>query len=186
MTRRQELPHSPTERLHHFLETADDYVEFSACFPLPLKLVVGQPERDRWTVVAHAMMLRKYFSGDPSKPGSGDALNLTAVIHALRESLHDSSISDEEWNRVEAKVRITESTTRFMIQGVERPAHQILEEELYSRYLHGEAGKRRRRSDSQSFADHALWRITHDRSVRVQRVAAVVRDKVRAGLVTLE
>jgi len=186
MSRQNDEPHSPVERLQHFLETVGEYEQFSVVFPLPLKLVFGQPEHDRWTVIAHAMMLRKYFSGHPTKSSSGDALSLNSIIRALRETISDPSIPSEDWDWMEVNVKVLHSTTRYLIQGEDRPEQQIMEEELYSRYLHGEAGKRRRRIDSQVFADQALWKMTHNRSSRLHSVAALIRQKIDAGLLDVD
>jgi hypothetical protein len=186
MSRREGEPHVPIERLQHFLETVDECEQFSAVFPLPLKLVFGQPERNRWTVIAHAMMLRKYFSGHPAKLTSGDALSLNAIIRALRESISDPSISSQDWDWMEMNAKVLQSTTRYLIQGEDRPEQQIMEDELYSRYLHGEANKRRRRIGSQVFADEALWKMTHNRASRTNSVAALVRQKIDGGLLNLD
>ncbi|ASD21733.1 hypothetical protein B7495_06170 [Cryobacterium sp. LW097] len=132
------------------------------------------------------MMLRKYFSGYYKDQRQGDPLNLNAVIRALRESIVDPEISDETWQGMEENVKRLESHTRYRINGVDKPELKIVEDELYGRYLHGEAHRWRHQVVSRHGVDSALWSMTHNRANRVQSVELLVRVKIENGLLRFE
>jgi hypothetical protein len=181
-----ELP--ARELLTHFLATVDDYRRFNAALPLPQTInLFGQPEFDRWTVVAHAMMLRKYFSGDPNQPKHGDHLNLNAVVRALRELSTDAEISDESWDGMENHAKSILPIALYFVGGVEMSAEDIARDEIYSRYLHGNPVKWGRRVTSAPVVDQALFYWASIRSSRLLSLESLVReqfDKLSAPLGT--
>lgn len=175
-------PVAPLDHLKHFMHTVDDYEQFSVALPLPAKLaMVGRNDTDRWVLVAHAMMLRKYYSGDPKKPESGDDLNLNAVIRSLRQIVNDPAISSAEWDRMEANAKTINDGAVYVVNGEKKSEYDILDMEIYSRYLHGNPAKWRKRSTSEHAVEHALWRATNARSRRFGYVAALVREQVKKG-----
>jgi len=173
--------------LRHFMATRDDYVRFAELFPLPTSLnLFGQDEHDRWLVVAHAMLLRKYFSGFDGDHSTGDNLALHKVIRSLRKCVTDPELSDDDWDSMEANVRLLEQMTIYNNNGKDIPEKQIMEDELYSRYLHGNPSAWNRRDPSPHAHDHATFSATHGRSTRMLNVAELIQQYVDDGDLTLD
>lgn len=169
------------------MATVEDYEQFRAALPLPHSInLFGQNEVDRWFVVAHAMMLRKYFSGDLGQPESGDHLNLNAVVRALRIVYTDETVTPGMWEAMEDNSKRIVESVKYEIEGVEIPEATIISNELYARYLHGNPSKWRSRIKFRSTVDQALLRGTNARAWRVAMLADLIRESVRDGVMTLD
>ena len=128
---------TPQEHIGHFLSTVDDYDRMALLHPLPNELnVLGHEDDDaqRWVVVFHAILLRKYFQ--PKDP-----LLLSRVVASLRRCVVKSDYSATEWDELEEDVAIVRNTSLHHGSGKPHTEAELLRNQLYGRYLHGDYDK---------------------------------------------
>ena len=170
---------NPQERLRHFLDSVEDYERFEAALPLSRRFnELDRPELEIWLVVAHAMMLRKYFSGNHDDANNGDDLALQKVMTALQSAVIDPAV---DWQSVIANVRRVSGGAMYIVGKTATDENAVMEDHLYSRYLHGDIKRRPTVKKTVSHADHAMWLATIGRRDRMMKAAELVRHYVRSG-----
>lgn len=168
-------------KVGHFMATMDDYDRLEAAFPLPRTINwIGHrdDEHNRWVVVMHALMLRKYFQKD-------DGLQLHTVVEAAHKSVVKDDYPQSEWDAWVKDGEVFQTTTIYNLpDGKVFNESEMLRYYLYGRYLHGDYDKwMQTERTPTSASDGALWRATHDRAARVRELQEIVRAGVEAGAI---
>jgi len=165
-------------KVAHFMATVDDYERLEAAYPMPKTINwVGHrdDEANRWIVVMHALMLRKYFQ-------PGDKLQLSVVVPAVHACVVKNDYPQQEWDDWEREAEVFETKTLYNFGPDQYNESQLLEHHLYGRYLHGDYGKwMTTEGTPMSASDGGLWSATHARRIRVCELAAIVRGGVEDG-----
>lgn len=178
----------PQSHVRQFISTVDDLERFAALYPIPTStnLIYGHGDNDgaRWIVIMHALMLRKYFA-------DGDELNLSGVAESLQQitAENDHEMTPDDWDLIRANVAklATNSTVIVGPDGVQQTESEVLRDELYGRYLHGDYGKwLHAQHMSQYHSDHMIMTATLNRLWRVQNFAKFIRVGVRDGMVSYD
>lgn len=175
----------PQSHIRHFMSTVGDLERFAALYPIPTSTNFfnghGDNDESRWIVVMHALMLRKYFADD-------DELNLSRVAKSLQHctSEADDEMTPDDWELIRANVAklATNSTVIVGPDGVEQTESEVLRDELYGRYLHGDFGKwLHTQHMEQRHSDDMIMSATLNGLWRVQQFARFIRVGVRDGMV---
>lgn len=175
---------TPQEHVRHFLSTVEDLERLSETFPISASInLFGHREDDdaRWRVIMHALLLRKYFQ-------DRDDLNLSEVAKSVRACVVKNDVSVEEWEALEVNVAELQNFS-ISVYGAERHQYddgQILKNELYGRYLHGDYRKWEHTQRVGNRSDNQMLTATLNRLFRVQRFAEFVRDGVKDGSLNIE
>lgn len=172
--------------VRQFMSTVDDLERFAGLYPIPTStnLLYGHGDNDeaRWIVIMHALMLRKYFAPD-------DELNLSGVAKSLEACTveDDDELTQDDWQLLQANVAklATSSTIIVGPDGVQHTESDVLRDELYGRYLHGDFSKwEHTQHMEERHSDHLIMSATLNRFWRVQKFAQFIRVGVRDGKVS--
>jgi hypothetical protein len=172
---------TPQERVRHFMATVEDYENLQATFPLlPSINILGHKDDDaaRWTVVIHAMLLRKYFQKD-------DKLKLSRVVAAVRQCVVKDDLPKADWDELERSVNtVRDMGVHVSGDGPGYGESELLQAHLYGRYLHGDLDKWRiTEAVGATGSDSALHMATFKRARRVLDIADLIRAGVEQGAV---
>ncbi|CAN5460225.1 hypothetical protein BH09ACT4_BH09ACT4_03910 [soil metagenome] len=175
---------TPHDKVAHFMATVEDYEAMSETMPLPrtVKLAASQDPETRWTIVLHALMLRKYFQPK-------DQLQLSAVVDALVECVlptADQAAADD-WREARGLVEVMQNVTTTNWGAGDFTDAELLRHVIYGRYLHGDFGKWAATEDTPAIAsERGVWDATVSRADRVLSVAAYIRQDVEFGALDYE
>lgn len=138
--------------LQHFLDSAADYENLQDSLPLPREADGFTPMSDteRWIVVLHAMVLRKYFV--PDKPGS-EQLRLSAVARSLRTCYRGDALT-HDWDAIVENIAVLDPLMEYVRDGSTRSEQEVATDRLYGRHLHGDYDKWQRACRRRSNLTH--------------------------------
>lgn len=175
---------TPQERVQQFLATVEDYEGLESAIPLGNSINHtghGDDNVTRWHVALHAMTLRKYFARK-------DRLFLPRVVAALQECVVKDDLQPSEWKAISENVHLIEEMSLFWIdEGPRYSESQLLEAQLYGRYLHGDFEKWKvTRAAQDRLSDQAVFMATVSRASRVIRLAEFIRDGIQDTSVELD
>lgn len=170
------------------MSTVGDLERFAALYPISTSTNLfwghGDDDNARWVVIMHALMLRKYFAPE-------DELNLSGVAESLQKcaegSAHELTTADWELLRENVAKLATNTTVIVGPDGVQHTESEVLRDELYGRYLHGDYGKwLHTQHMEQGHADSMIQSATLNRLWRVQKFAEFVQVGIDKGYVNLD
>lgn len=175
---------SARDRVRHFLATVEDYRQLETTFPVGNSLNIfghGDDADSRWKVVLHAMLLRKYFA-------PRDSLNLKKVVTSLRRCVVAEDYPESEWADLLANVTVIQSGSMIVFNsgGPAWNENQLLEVQLYGRYLHGDFAKwtgTQQAGDAGS--DSSVFFATINRAERVKNLADWIGSGIERGSVVV-
>ena len=173
--------------VRHFMSTIDDLERFARLYPIPTSTNVvtghGDDDHARWVVITHALLLRKYFA-------PRDKLLLTRVAQSLQAcSEGDHGMTSEDWVLLQENVAKIATNTTVIVgpDGVKHTEHDVLTNELYGRYLHGDYDKwLGTQRIKQPHADSMIMTATLSRLWRVQKFVEYVRVGIDKGYLDLD
>lgn len=128
----------------------------------------------------YALLLRKYFQ-------EHDDLNLSKVARSVRLCSVTDKLTSDEWKDLEENVAELGNSTTAIYGDDTQPYDegQILKNELYGRFLHGDFGKWQHTQRVGNRADNQVLMATLNRLHRVQRFTEFVRQGIREGLLDI-
>ena len=170
---------NPSVHIEHFMSSVRDYEDLNTALPLPktLQVLSPMPEGDRWVLILHAMMLRKYFVSDER---STERLRLSEVARSLRACARGDALT-HNWDLIIANIALLEPSMEYARDGNIRSEHDVVFDHLYGRYLHGDYDKWQR-TGTPGDEDLPLWMATKNRAARLMMVAQLVRLLQRDGV----
>lgn len=172
---------TPEAHIRHFLSTVEDYERLAALFPIGDSINIlglGDDDERRWQIVLHAVMLRKYFQKD-------DRLFLPRVLTSLRQCVIGDDPTEEQWAELIDSVGVQPAGPAVSFVGSKGyNSIDVMENELYGRFLHGDYGKWLHTQTAARIADTQLMSAASALAHRVLRVAQWIRVGVRDGHVS--
>ncbi|WP_058726362.1 hypothetical protein [Curtobacterium luteum] len=167
------------DRVQHFLATVSDYERLNVAMPIgrSINLLGHSDEAERWKVVTHALLLRKYFA-------KTDNLYLTEVVRAARACVVGEDLPARTWNEMEQNVAVMQGGfgSSFGDSPKVYQDDELLMAQLYGRFLHGDFGKwQTSEMAGDRGSDTAVFHATVNRADRVLKLARWLRQGAEEG-----